>query len=259
MASAQLVTQTPSSIIIIILVAFVVLSIIEVFALYLHLTRFAAIEIVLLVAVPLFVYLTTLLTMTNVLQADSSSAAGTVMNVSKLFDVPLFCIDNATLGVNLVGFSIPVFISVKMLLQKRIPLKQTALVIAIISVVTFLYTRFEPGKGMVIYLFAIPPILAAATTFMLREMKGKSHFNPALLSYAGATLGVLVGADILNLYRALTHQWSKPVFISLGGGSVLDAIFLAGIIALLADLIFRAQEENVFGDLAKLFTGHRHR
>ena len=94
---------------------------------------------------------------------------------------------------------------------------------------------------------------------MLREMKGKSHFNPALLSYAGATLGVLVGADILNLYRALTHQWSKPVFISLGGGSVLDAIFLAGVIALLADLIFRAQEENVFGDLTKLFTGHRHR
>ncbi len=94
---------------------------------------------------------------------------------------------------------------------------------------------------------------------MLREMKGKSHFNPALLSYAGATLGVLIGADILNLYRALSHQWDKPVFISIGGGSVLDAIFLAGIIALVADVIFRGQEESVIGSFMKLFTGNRHR
>ncbi len=256
MASAQLTTQTPSAIPIVMLVALLVLGVIEVFALYFHLARFTIFEIILLLALPLFFYLTALPAVASTLFAGDVAA---LKAMATLLDVPLLRFGNATLAFNLVGFSIPVFISVKMLLQKRIPVKETLLLVTIISVVSFLYTYFKPDKGMLIYLFAIPPILAAAIAFMLKKRKGGSDFNSALLSYAGATLGILIGADVSNLYRALTYQWDEAVTISVGGGSIMDAIFLAGVIALLADLIFRAQEENVLGSLVKLFSSDSHK
>ena len=259
MESAQITTQTPSAILTVMLVAFLVMGVIQVFALYFHLARFTVFEIILLLALPFFFYLTALPAVASTLLAGDVAALKAIIDMARLLDVPLLRFGNATLAFNLVGFSIPVFISAKMLLQKRIPVKETLLLVAIISVVSFLYTYFEPDKGMVIYMFAIPPILAAAIAFMLKKMKGASDFNSALLSYAGATLGILIGADVGNLYRALTYRWDETIVISVGGGGIMDAIFLAGVIALFADLVFRTQEENVFGGLAKLFTAHRHR
>ncbi len=159
----------------------------------------------------------------------------------------------------LIGISSGITFTRFLLYLLPVALVYMLLLVAIISVVSSLLTCFEPEQGMVIYLFAVPPMLAAAITFMLKKMRPVSDFNPALLSYAGATFGILLGADIFNLYRALTHQWDKPVFISIGGGSVLDAIFLAGIIALGADVVFRSQEENIIGSLIKLLTGDRRR
>ncbi|MBI2869595.1 MAG: DUF1614 domain-containing protein [Chloroflexi bacterium] len=236
---------TSSSTLVVVLVAFLALAAIELFALYLHVAGFKALEIGLLVVVPLFVYLTAL-----------PGVAGALQNIPRLVDIPLFRFDNVTLGVNLIGFFIPVIISANMLLHKRIPWRQTALIVLIISAVTYLYTRFEPQQGIVIYYFAVPPILAAGIAFMLKKMRG-GYFNPALVSYSGATFGILIGADILNIYQALTHQWNDDTFISIGGGSVLDAVFLAGVVALGADIVFRSQEENIFGDLVKMLFGNK--
>ena len=88
---------------------------------------------------------------------------------------------------------------------------------------------------------------------MFRRMKGSSNLNTALLAYAGATIGVLVGADLLNLHKLATHDWGKPTLVSIGGGSVLDALFLAGMVALFADLVFRGREENIAGRLIRVF------
>lgn len=259
MESAQLTNQISPAILIVILVALLVLGVIEIFALYLHLVRFTVFEIILLLALPLLFYLTALPMVGSALLAFDVVALKVIMDIPRILDVPLLHFGNATLAFNLVGFSIPVFISVKMLLQKRIPVKETLLLVAIISVVSFLYTYFEPDKGIVIYMFAIPPLLAAAIAFMFKKMKSATDFNSTLLSYAGATLGILIGADVGNLYRALTYQWDEAVTISVGGGSIMDAIFLAGVVALLADLVFRAQEENVLGNLVKLFSSDSHK
>ena len=74
-----------------------------------------------------------------------------------------------------------------------------------------------------------------------------------MLSYAGATIGVLVGADLLNMFKLVRHDWSAPTLVSVGGGSVLDALFLAGMVALFADFIFRSQEEKIFGRVVRVF------
>lgn len=259
MISTPFVNQASPSFPVVMLVIFFILILIEVLAVYLRLAGFTVSELVLLVALPLFIYLTALPTVASALVDIGETIAIAITDISRLVDLPLFHFGNATVSVNLVGFLIPVVISTKMLLQKRIPLKKTLLLVTIISVLSYLYTRFEPDKGMVIYMFAIPPILAAAIAFMFKKMKGTGTFNPALMSYAGATLGILIGADVSNFYQALTHQWDEAVFISIGGGSIMDAIFLAGVVALFADFVFESQEENITGRLIKLFISDRHR
>jgi uncharacterized membrane protein len=239
-------------------VFFFVLVLAEVLALYLHLAGFTVMEVVLLVALPLLAYLSALPLVGTAIRGLTGSMMGTVLATARVFDLPLVHLDRSVIGVNLVGFAIPTIISAKMLLQRRVPWKQFCLLTTIIAGVTYLYSAFQPGLGVVIYFFAIPSILAAGIAFMLRKIKGAGGFNPALLAYSGATIGVLLGADLLNLYKLASHQWGRPVFISIGGGSVLDAIFLAGIVALFADLIFRSQEENILANVLRLFRGgHR--
>ncbi len=238
-----------------VLVFFLVLVFAEVLALYLHVAGFGRVEVSLLVALPLLGYLSALPLVSGPVGGFDTGLFGTVFATARVFDVPVLHVNNSVIGFNLIGFSIPVVITLKMLVERRVPGKQFCLVGAITAGVTYLYTTTEPGRGVVVYFLAIPPILAAAIAFMLRKMKRAGDFNPALLAYAGATIGVLVGADLLNLYRLAAHRWDAPVFISIGGGSVLDAIFLAGIVALFADLVFRSQEENLLRPLVNLFRG----
>ncbi len=237
------------------LIVFVILICVQVLALFLHVAGFTPLEVILLGAFPLLAYISALPVVGSSISGFYSGLFGTVFATTRVFDVPLLHLNGSIIGFNLLGCSVPVIITTKMLAQRRVPLRQFCLVAAITAGVTHLYSVIVPGVGVTIYLFAIPPILTAALAFMVRKMKGARDFNPALLAYAGATIGVLVGADLLNLYRLVTHYADSPVFISIGGGSVLDAIFLAGIVALLADLVFRSQEESVLRPLVNLFRG----
>jgi len=239
----------------VLLIVFMILIFAQVLALLLHMSGFTPLEVILLIAFPLLAYISALPVVGISISGFYSGLFGTVFGTARVFDVPLLHLSGSIIGFNLLGFFIPVIITVKMLAQRRVPLRQFCLVAAITAGITHLYSVVVPGVGVAIYLFAIPPILAAAIAFMLRKMKGARDFNPALLAYAGATIGILVGADLLNLYRLVTHYTDSPVFISIGGGSVLDAIFLAGIVALLADLVFRSQEENLLRPLVNLFKG----
>ena len=131
--------------------------------------------------------------------------------------------------------------------------KKFCIMVVIIAAVTYLYSFFQPGLGVVIYLFAIPPILAAGIALMFRQMKGSEDLNTALLAYAGATIGVLIGADLLNIFKLITYDWERPTLVSVGGGSMLDALFLAGMVALFADFLFRSQEEKMYRRFLRVF------
>lgn len=211
---------------------------------YLHVVKFTPLEIVLLIALPLLAYLSLAMGSERVLTDFNGDIFCVV--IPGRFDVPLFHFGGVILGLNLIGFAIPVFISLKLLLQGRIPVRETLFLVALISAISYLYSYHQPGIGIVIYFLAIPPLLAAAVSFMLQRIaleNGRRDFNPALLSYAGATIGVVIGADLIKLKTLIEHYKGDFVFISLGGGGVLDAIFLAGLVALVADLIFNCYRD----------------
>jgi len=232
---------------------FFILILAGLLAFYLHVAGFTLIEVILLVVFPLVAFFSALPVVGSTITGFTGGLSGTVLATAKVFDVPIIHLGRAVIGVNAVGFFIPTLITLNMLMHKRIPQKKFCLLAVIIAGVTYLYAFFQPGLGVVIYLFAIPPILAAAIAFMFRKMKGAGDLNTALLSYAGATIGVLIGADLLNLYKLVNHDWVKPTLVSVGGGSILDALFLAGMVALFADFVFRSQEEKVLGRLIKVF------
>ena len=251
--------QFAGSSILVFAVVLFILVFVELLALYLHVVGFTFVEVILLVGFPLLTYFSALPVVCGAITGSPGGMYGTALAIARAIDVPVVRLGSTVIGLNTVGFFIPVTVTLKMLVQSRIPVKEFCLLVAIIAAVTCLYTFFQPALGVVTYLFAIPPILASAIVFMFRRMKGAGGFNPALLAYAGATIGVLIGADLLNLYKIAGHDWDMPVLVSIGGGGVLDAIFLAGMVALFADLVFRSQEENILGDLVRVFREGWHR
>jgi len=251
--------QFTNSFVFIFILIFITLILAGFLALYLHTAGFTLIEVILLVVFPLFVFFSALPVVGTAISGYAGGITGKVLATAKVFDVPVFRLGHTVIGVNAVGFLIPTLITLNMLIYKRIPWRKFCILAGIISGVTYLYTFFQPGTGVIIYLFAIPPILAAAISFMFRRMKGSENLNTALISYAGATIGVLVGADLLNLHKISTYEWGKPMLVSIGGGSVIDALFLAGMVALFADFVFRSQEENILGRLIKAFREARQR
>jgi|GEM_PF-2978216 uncharacterized membrane protein len=233
---------------ILLLTVFFILIAIELLILYLrHSAGFTLFEVILLLLLPLFLYISTIPYWITTKQYGILG----LVTAPRLFDVPLFQVGNSIVGINIIGFFVPVIVSSKILLQKRVPIRESVVLIGIISFITYLYTSFQPGVGIVIYFFAIPPLLSAGVSFMFRFMN--PAVNPALLSYVGATVGVLIGADVLNIYKAVCYPWANQVFISIGGGGVIDAIFLAGFVSILADVLIRSQVDDIIGSFIDIF------
>jgi len=214
--------------------AFVILMAIELLALYFYQVGFTFSELILLIAFPLFSY------------------SSTLAMRPELMNIAIVEIHNKVIGFNIIGVGIPLIVSVKILVQKRLPLKETALITGIVAIVTSLYTHFDPETGLIVHFFAIPPMLAAATAFVLRMDPRVQKYNTALMTYVCGTLGVLIGADLFHLPQILLWMPSEPVFVSIGGAGLVDAIFLSGILALVFDLIFTCQVHNVFKDFLKV-------
>lgn len=126
------------------------------------------------------------------------------------------------LAINVGGAVIPIMLSFYLVMRYR--LFWPAL--AAVAVVAFFVHRMAtpiPGLGISVPTFA-PPLLAAVVALLL------SRRYAAPLAYIGGCIGVLVGADLLNL--GVLRSLGAPV-ASIGGAGTFDGVFLTGVIALL--------------------------
>ncbi len=131
------------------------------------------------------------------------------------------------LAVNVGGAVIPVLLSAYLLVRYEL---WTLGLIAVGIVAFFVHQMATaiPGLGISVPTFA-PPLLAAFVGLVL------SRRFAAPLAYIGGSVGVLVGADLLNL--GLLRSLGAPV-ASIGGAGTFDGVFLAGVIAVvLASLV----------------------
>ncbi len=131
------------------------------------------------------------------------------------------------LAINVGGGVIPIALSLYLL--GRYHLWGPGL-IAIAFVAFFVHQMATPvpGVGIAVPFFA-PPLLAAFVALIL----SRRYAGP--LAYVGGCIGVLVGADLLNL--GALRSLGAPV-ASIGGAGTFDGVFLTGVIAvLLASLV----------------------
>ncbi len=126
------------------------------------------------------------------------------------------------LAINLGGAVIPLLLSIYLLVEHRLYVKG-ALAIAVVAAVTHWFATPVRGLGIAISPLIAPVVAALAALVISRQ-------RAAPLAYIAGSVGTLLGADILNLYRI--QQLGAPM-ASIGGAGVGDGVFLAGIVAVL--------------------------
>jgi len=127
------------------------------------------------------------------------------------------------LAVNVGGALIPVALSLYLIAKLDFGLSLPILLVVVTVVVNRLA---RPIRGMGIGVPGLaPPLVAALGAYFLCAPELR-----APCAYIASTMGILIGADLLNL--GLIRQLGAPV-ASIGGAGTFDAIFLSGIIAVL--------------------------
>jgi uncharacterized membrane protein len=127
--------------------------------------------------------------------------------------------EKQTIAINVGGAIIPLLICLYLL--RKAPLVRTIIATIICSLIVYKLARPVPMVGVTVPVF-IPPLTAATLALIL------SPRNPTPVAYISGVLGVIIGADLMNL-----NCLSSPGIMSIGGAGVFDGIFMVGIISAL--------------------------
>ncbi|MBV8662738.1 MAG: DUF1614 domain-containing protein [Hyphomicrobiales bacterium] len=125
-------------------------------------------------------------------------------------------------AVNVGGAVIPTLLSIYLVFHNRVFLS-AAIAMAVVAFVVHQLATPVPGVGISVPLLA-PPLLAAVTAVIL------SRQYAAALAYVGGCMGVLIGADLMNLDKL--QSLGAPV-ASIGGAGAFDGVFVTGVVAVL--------------------------
>ncbi len=149
-------------------------------------------------------------------------------------------------GVNLYfsisGFFIPFLVSIKQIVSGSISIKKTILGTFILTLVSHLVSN--PGAGGVGILYPQVPIIVAVICSLAIERK-----KPAVMAYVISTLGMFIGADLLNLSAI------KSKYITIGGAGLMDAIYMTGLASLLITFCFHLMLKIIFDQKRKNSSG----
>jgi uncharacterized membrane protein len=125
------------------------------------------------------------------------------------------------IAVNIGGAVIPVLFSLYLLPEA--PLLPTLLATLVVTLVGKAVARPVPGVGITMPFFVAPLVAGAAAVILAPGAASR-------VAYIGGTLGVLIGADLLNLPAV---RRMPTLTLSIGGAGVFDGIFLVGVLAAL--------------------------
>lgn len=183
------------------------------------------------------------------LSAQSAYLLLIVTLAGSMFNIPLFTIDSnfstdsnwpkemlawaqqrrylfpgkTLILVNVGGCVVPVAFSLYLFISNDVPVLQSIIGIAAVSIVAFAVSRPVRGMGIGMpILFA--PLTAAGVAVAL------AGDSAAPLAYIGGTLGVLLGADLMRFKDI--RKLGAP-FASIGGAGSFDGIFISGLLAVI--------------------------
>lgn len=153
----------------------------------------------------------------EVLAGQSLSYFGMRYSVPMIVEWP-----GTIIAVNVGGALIPLCLSIYLLAKHNIWGRGLIAITGVAVVCHFLAYPVH-GVGIAEPMF-VPPLATAIIAIVI------SRDYAAPLAYVGGSLGTMIGADLLNLYKV--QALGAPV-ASIGGAGTFDGIFLTGIIAVL--------------------------
>ena len=147
--------------------------------------------------------------------------------ISVVHPIHIATYNGLSIYASVAGFIIPLLISVKLIASGRVSALK-----AIIGVVLLTYVC---NKNAVVGHFGVgvtdllTPIIVASLYSLYVSDK------PAPLAYVSGTLGMIIGADVLNIPKLSDAFGSK--FITIGGAGVFDAIYIVGVFSVFLDIL----------------------
>ncbi|WP_456454686.1 DUF1614 domain-containing protein [Methanopyrus sp.] len=138
------------------------------------------------------------------------------------YQVPVRRSEEIVIAVNVGGCLIPIAVSVYLIATNLDLWLQYLLATAVTTVVSYATARVIPGVGIAVPFFL--PATVAGTVALLTAKGGA-----ASVAYVAGTLGTLIGADLLNLRKAV--NWGDAPVLSIGGAGTFDAVFVTGLTA----------------------------
>ena len=124
------------------------------------------------------------------------------------------------IAVNIGGAVIPLLVSLYLMIKLRI-FGSALLGVTVVAVVCHWLAHPVPGIGI-----AEPLVVPSLVTAIVALLISRRHAAP--IAYIAGSVGTLIGADLLNLYRV--RGLGAPV-ASIGGAGTFDGIFLTSILA----------------------------
>ncbi len=155
--------------------------------------------------------------------SESESFSMTANFFGMKYPVPVQHPGEMVIAINVGGAVVPFILSCYLISRWGLMFEPIFGILSV-AVVTYVMAKPVRGVGIALPVFVAPLMAAFIAIFM-----GPSVHAPSV-AYISATMGTLLGADILHLKDL--KKIHAPV-LSIGGAGTFDGIFLAGIIAVL--------------------------
>jgi len=128
------------------------------------------------------------------------------------------------ISMNVTGLLIPLAFSIYIVLSKKVKAKVALVSILTVSAITFpLASVTMSNISIGVPLWFIPVSVSAILGYFLA--REREMMSAASLAYLSASIGMLVGGDLVNIPRFISSGGSS---LTLGGNGLMDFVFLAG-------------------------------
>jgi uncharacterized membrane protein len=165
------------------------------------------------------------------LEAPYVYAAGLVLGAIVLSFFSLRIIeDPLVVSINITGFLVPISVAICIVMLRKVTALATLISIVLVAAVAFFVTNVTSGAIVIEFPWWLAPVAVAAICGY-SGAKDSDPLNYAALAYVAGSMGVLVGGDLAKIPEFVARG---GYYLVLGGGGMLDFVFLLGVFAVAA-------------------------
>ncbi len=137
--------------------------------------------------------------------------------------------DRLVIAVNVGGAVVPVVVAAVLVYHaSRIHqdvVSDTITATMIVALASYTFSRYVDGVGIV-----MPGLIQALLAGSIALLQAGTGLDAAAIAYTAGSIGSLIGADVLRLYKEKSRMQG---LVSIGGAGVFDGVYMTGLLALL--------------------------